>query len=60
MQWRSGEEAARRELDLAIIRKPQRLSAKQAPAKFKVQCRERSPLMGHLQRFEVARPCAER
>jgi hypothetical protein len=31
-----------------------RLSAKQAPAHFKAQYRERSPLMGHLQRLEVA------
>jgi hypothetical protein len=30
-----------------------KIAAKQAPAQFKVQCRERSPLMGHLQRLEV-------
>jgi hypothetical protein len=31
-----------------------RLSAKQAPAQLKIQCRQRSPLMGHLQRLEVS------
>ena len=28
-------------------------AAKQAPAQFNVQCRQRSPLMGHLQRLEA-------
>jgi hypothetical protein len=49
--WRE----SRREFDL----KPMfggrvRLSAKQAPAQLKIQYRERSPPMGHLQRLEVA------
>jgi hypothetical protein len=31
-----------------------RLSAKQAPAQLKIQCHQRSPLMGNLQRLEVS------
>jgi hypothetical protein len=52
-QFRCGKKA------VAIRPKPfvfggrSRIAAKQAPAQFKVQCRERSPFMGHLQRLEV-------
>jgi hypothetical protein len=45
---------SRREFDLKpILGRRAKLSAKQAPAQFKVQCRQRSPLMGHLQPLEI-------
>jgi hypothetical protein len=48
-------QGSRREFDLKpMFGERVRLAAKRAPAHFKVQYRERSPLMGHLQRLEVS------